>query len=270
MKDRIAVLDAPADVKDVNSLTVAATVAPKGKAADGGGAPPGLRPRQSANGFGAVYYPWILTRDVITNATVDTPPSGHMMGVYARVDGTRGVFKAPANEPVMGAIGLTTPVAPQDQGVLNPAGVNCIRSMTEGIMVWGARTVAPEASEWRYVPVRRLFSMIEKSIERGTRWVVFEPNDETLWKAIRRDSSAFLTLLWRQGALRGATADQAFFVKCDAETNPPEVIDAGQVVIVIGIAPVKPAEFVIFRIGQSSTGTSTTEGDGAKAGKAAS
>ena len=270
MKDRIAVLDAPADVKDVNSLTVAATVAPKGKAADGGGAPPGLRPRQSANGFGAVYYPWILTRDVITNATVDTPPSGHMMGVYARVNGTRGVFKAPANEPVMGAIGLTTPVAPQDQGVLNPAGVNCIRSMTEGIMVWGARTVAPEASEWRYVPVRRLFSMIEKSIERGTRWVVFEPNDETLWKAIRRDSSAFLTLLWRQGALRGATADQAFFVKCDAETNPPEVIDAGQVVIVIGIAPVKPAEFVIFRIGQSSTGTSTTEGDGAKAGKAAS
>ena len=170
----------------------------------------------------------------------------------------------------MGAIGLTTPVAPQDQGVLNPAGVNCIRSMTEGIMVWGARTVAPEASEWRYVPVRRLFSMIEKSIERGTRWVVFEPNDETLWKAIRRDSSAFLTLLWRQGALRGATADQAFFVKCDAETNPPEVIDAGQVVIVIGIAPVKPAEFVIFRIGQSSTGTTTSEGDGAKAGKAAS
>ena len=191
------------------------------------------------------------------------------MGVYARVNGMRGVFKAPANEPVMGAIGLATPVAPQDRRA-HPAGINCIRSMTEGIMVWGARTVAPEASAWRYVPVRRLFSIIEKSIEHGTRWVIFEPNDETLWKAIRRDSSAFFTLLWRQGALRGATADQAFFVKCDAETNPPEVIDAGQVVIVIGIAPVKPAEFVIFRIGQSPTGTSITESDVANAGKAAS
>jgi hypothetical protein len=269
MKDRVAVLDAPLDVKNVTQLTAAATAAPaKGKPSDGNGGG-GLRPRQSANGFGAVYYPWIQTRDVVTNAVVDTPPSGHLMGVYARVDATRGVFKAPANEPIFGAIGLTIPVAPQDQGILNPAGVNCIRSMTEGILIWGARTVAAESSEWRYIPVRRLFSMIEKSIERGTRWVVFEPNDETLWKAIRRDVSAFLTLLWRQGALRGSTADQAFFVKCDAETNPPDVIDAGQVVIVVGIAPVKPAEFVIFRIGQSSTGTSTSEGDGAKAGKAA-
>jgi phage tail sheath protein FI len=270
MKDRVAVLDAPPDVKDITKLTVAATLslAPKPgdpPPADGGG---GLRPRQSPGGYGAVYYPWILTRDVMTGETVSTPPSGHVSGVYARVDATRGVFKAPANEAVVGALGLAAPVAPQDQGVLNPAGVNCIRSLNEGVLVYGARTVAAEASEWRYVSVRRLFCMIEKSIDRGTRWVVFEPNDEVLWKAIRRDVSAFLTLLWRQGALRGATADQAFFVKCDAETNPPEVIDAGQVVIVVGIAPVKPAEFVIFRIGQSSTGSSTSEGDGAKSGKA--
>lgn len=272
MKDRIAVLDAPLAVSDVTQLTIAATVpasSAKGKAPDPSAPAGGLRPRQSNNGFGAVYYPWIQTRDAVTGATVDTPPSGHVMGVYARVDGTRGVYKAPANEPIVGAVGLSLPVAPQDQGILNPAGVNCIRSMSEGILIWGARTVAAEASEWRYVPVRRLFSMIEKSIERGTRWVVFEPNDEVLYKAIRRDASAFLTVLWRQGALRGATAEQAFFVKCDAETNPPEVVDAGQVVIVIGIAPVKPAEFVIFRIGQSSTGASTSEGDGAKAGKAA-
>lgn len=270
MKDRIAVLDSPDDVKDVTKLTIVGTVSPKaGKGADAvGGGSGGLRPRQSNNGFGAFYYPWIQTLDSITRKAVSTPPSGHLMGVYARVDGTRGVFKAPANEPIAGAIGLSAPVAPQDQGVLNPAGVNCIRSMSEGILVWGARTVAAEASEWRYVPVRRLFSMIEKSIERGTRWVVFEPNDEHLWLSIRRDVSAFLTLLYRQGALRGASEAEAFFVKCDAETNPPEVVDAGQVVIVVGIAPIKPAEFVIFRIGQSSAGASTSEsGGGAKAGK---
>jgi phage tail sheath protein FI len=272
MKDRVAVLDAPAEVPDVDKLTVVATTAPPAGSAPAAGAAPdrgGLRPRQSANGFGALYYPWIVARDAVTGQPVATPPSGHIAGIYARVDGTRGVFKAPANEPVVGATGLTVAVTPQDQGVLNPAGVNCIRSLSEGILVWGARTVAAEASEWRYVPVRRLFCMIEKSIERATRWVVFEPNDEVLWKAIRRDVSAFLTLLWRQGALRGTTAEQAFFVKCDAETNPPEVVDAGQVVIVVGIAPVKPAEFVIFRVGQSSAGSSTTESGGAAAGKAA-
>lgn len=270
MKDRVAVLDLPKDVPDVTALTQPATTAPaaSGKPGDATVAPTGLAPRKSQNGYGAVYYPWIQTKDVITGDIVDVPPSGHVAGIYARVDATRGVFKAPANEPVVGATGLTIPVPPQDQGVLNPAGVNCIRSLGEGILVWGARTVASDA-EWRYVPVRRLFCMIEKSIEQGTRWVVFEPNDEVLWKAIRRDVGAFLTLLWRQGALRGATPEQAFFVKCDAETNPPDVIDAGQVVILVGIAPVKPAEFVIFRIGQSSGGTTTTEqsGDTAKAGK---
>jgi phage tail sheath protein FI len=272
MKDRVAVLDTPKDVPDITALTQAATTAPKSGAKPAEGAPApvaALGPRKSQNGYGAVYYPWIQAKDVITGDIADVPPSGHIAGIYARVDATRGVFKAPANEPVVGATGLTIPVPPQDQGVLNPAGVNCIRSLSAGILVWGARTVASDA-EWRYVPVRRLFCMIEKSIEQGTRWVVFEPNDEVLWKAIRRDVGAFLTLLWRQGALRGTTPEQAFFVKCDAETNPPDVIDAGQVVILVGIAPVKPAEFVIFRIGQSSSGATTTEqtGEAGKAGKA--
>jgi phage tail sheath protein FI len=179
-----------------------------------------------------------------------------MAGIYARTDATRGVHKAPANEVVRGALDLTYRITPQEQGELNTNGINCIRFFpTQGIRVWGARTLADAANEWRYINVRRLFNMIEESIGRGTRWVVFEPNDMTLWKGIKRDISAFLTLQWRQGALMGATPEEAFFVQCDAETNPPEVIDAGQVVAVIGIAPVKPAEFVIFRIGQSAGGT---------------
>jgi phage tail sheath protein FI len=156
---------------------------------------------------------------------------------------------------VRGALNVTYRVTSQEQGVLNPSGVNCIRWFPrEGVLVWGARTVAEGSSEWRYLNVRRLFNMIEESIVSSTRWVVFEPNDVSLWKSIRRDVSAFLTLVWRDGALVGATPEEAFFVKCDAETNPPEVVDAGQVVIVIGIAPVKPAEFIVFRIGQHASG----------------
>ena len=166
------------------------------------------------------------------------------------------MHKAPANTTVRGALGVTQQVSRAEQDVLNPAGVNCIRFFArEGIRVWGARTLAPSASEWRYLNVRRLFNMVEESIAQNTRWVVFEPNDRPLWKAIERDVGAFLTLLWRQGALAGATPAEAFFVKCDAETNPPDVVDAGRVVTLIGIAPVKPAEFVIFQIGQSQAGT---------------
>jgi hypothetical protein len=156
---------------------------------------------------------------------------------------------------IRGALNLTYRVSQEEQAVLNPVGVNCIRLFPrEGILVWGARTVADGSSEWRYLNVRRLFNMIEESIVQSTRWVVFEPNDLSLWKSIRRDLRAFLSLVWRDGALMGATPEEAFFVKCDAETNPPEVIDAGQVVTVIGIAPVKPAEFIIFRIGQGAGG----------------
>ena len=166
-------------------------------------------------------------------------------------DGSRRVAEA-----IRGALNVSYRVTRQEQETLNPAGVNCIRFFPgEGIRVYGARTVAEGSSEWRYLNVRRLFNMIEESIARSTRWVVFEPNDRPLWKSIRRDVSSFLTLIWRQGALMGRTQEEAFFVKCDEETNTADDIDQGRVVTVIGLAPVKPAEFVIFRIGQGVGGT---------------
>jgi phage tail sheath protein FI len=183
-----------------------------------------------------------------------------LAGIYARTDATRGVHKAPANEPIRGALNVTYRVTHAEQGPLNEAGVNCIRFFpSQGIRVWGARTLADASSEWRYINVRRLFAMIEESIAQGTRWVVFEPNAVPLWKAIRRDVSAFLTLVWRDGALTGATPEEAFFVQCDDETNPAEVIDAGRLVVLVGIAPAKPAEFIIFRIGQYAGGAETEE-----------
>jgi hypothetical protein len=264
LKDRVAILDAPKDVGSIEQLVQVATATSPGHggggagAAAGGGTPsPGLRPRNSDAGFGAVYFPWITVRDPLspTGATVDVPPSGHIAGIYARTDATRGVYKAPANESVRGALDVTYRLTREEQGVLNPAGVNCIRWFpTEGIKVWGSRTLALSASNWRHVPVRRLFNMIEESIARGTRWVVFEPNDRPLWKDIRRDVSAFLRTQWRDGALMGRTAEEAFFVQCDEETNPPESIAEGRVVTVVGIAPVQPAEFIIFRIGQQAGG----------------
>jgi phage tail sheath protein FI len=202
----------------------------------------------------AVYYPWIEVADQTNKSgrTRFVPPSGHMAGIYSRVDNSRGVHKAPGNEIVRTCLGLEVNVTKGEHDLLNPIGVNVIRSFPgRGIRVWGARTLSSDAS-WRYINVRRLFNMIEQSIERGTQWVVFEPNDEFLWGRVRRDVSAFLRMVWRSGALFGSTPEQAFFVKCDAETNPPEARDLGQMVVEIGIAPVKPAEFVIFRIGQWS------------------
>lgn len=266
LKDRVCVLDAPAGADDVEALTRAAEVgaAPAAGPAPAGEArkkPAGLRPRDSDGGYGAFYFPWLRARDAIDpDRIVTMPPSGHVAGLYARNDTERGVHKAPANETVRGALGVTQTISQAEQAVLNPAGVNCIRFFSrEGVRVWGARTLAPSASNWRYLNVRRLFNMIEESIALNTKWVVFEPNDRPLWKAVQRDVGAFLTLLWRQGALAGATPEQAFFVKCDEETNPPDVIDAGQVVTVIGIAPVKPAEFVVFRIGQSTVGATVDQ-----------
>ena len=192
------------------------------------------------------------------------PPSGHIAGIWARTDATRGVHKAPANEMVRGALNLTYQLTRAELGVLNPQGVNCIRLFpSAGILVWGARTLAESSSEYRYLNVRRLVNMIEESIDEAMRWVVFEPNDQSLWKRIRRDVGAFLTMLWRDGALKGATPEEAFFVKCDEETNPPEVINEGRVVTLIGIAPVKPAEFVIFRISQWEGGTEVESEGGA-------
>lgn len=226
-------------------------------------APPGMMPQEVKEWRmqvnydttrAALYYPWIEIGDMTggNGRTRLVPPSGHMAGVYARVDNTRGVHKAPANEIVRTVLGLEVTVTKGEHDLLNPIGVNVIRSFPgRGIRIWGARTLSSDAS-WRYIPVRRLFNMIEESIERGTQWVVFEPNDPFLWGRVKRDVSAFLKVIWRTGALFGATPDQAFYVKCDEETNPPELRDLGQMVVEIGIAPVKPAEFVIFRIGQWS------------------
>lgn len=257
MKDRVAVLDAPLDVEEVDRLTDVATSTADGDGDGDGSSGEGLRPRVSEQGFAAYYFPGITVRDPLgDDELVNVHPSGHVAGVWARNDAERGVHKAPANEPIRGALNVTYRVTRDEQGILNENGVNCIRLFPrKGITIWGARTVAESASEWRYLPVRRLFSMVEESIAEATRWVVFEPNDEALWKAIRRDVSAFLRQLWRDGALMGSTPEEAFFVKCDEETNPPEVVDAGRVVTVVGLAPVKPAEFIVFRIGQHAGGT---------------
>lgn len=204
--------------------------------------------------YAAMYYPWIKLLDPNTGEKLAVPPSGHVAGIYARNDNERGVHKAPANEIVRGALEAEIALTKGEQDVLNPMGVNCLRSFTgRGLRVWGARTISSDPA-WRYVNVRRLFNYVEKSIERGTQWVVFEPNDPDLWARVRRDVTAFLTGVWRDGALFGLTPQEAFFVKCDAETNPPDVRDRGQLVIEIGLAPVKPAEFVIFRLSQFSGG----------------
>lgn len=271
LQDRIAILDSPADVSGIDALTRVATaplpvvgghsVEPAPADAEG----EGLRPRVSDRGFGAFYFPHITIRDPLAPKNlINTAPSGHIAGVYARIDSTRGVYKAPANENLRGALNVTYRVTREEQATLNVNGVNCIRFFPQqGILIWGSRTVADSSSEWKYIPVRRLFTMVENSIARSTRWVVFEPNDYTLWKAIKRDATAFLTLLWRDGALMGKTPDQAFFVRCDEETNPKEVVDAGMVVTVIGMAAVKPAEFVIFRIGHHAGGADVQAEGGA-------
>ncbi len=258
LKDRVAILDSPEKVEDLQKLV---TVADSGGPAPTPATPSGgVRPRDSKGGYGTFYYPWIIIRDPITGDQVSAPPSGHLAGIWARSDSTRGVHKAPANEPVRGALGVTHALTRQEQAELNPAGVNVIRFFPrQGVLVWGARTL--EKDEFRYLNVRRLFNMVEESIATSTRWIVFEPNDRTLWKSIRRDITAFLTGLWRDGALMGRTPQEAFFVKCDEETNPPESINEGKVITLIGIAPVKPAEFIIFRISQFEGGVEVqTEG----------
>jgi uncharacterized protein len=204
--------------------------------------------------FAALYYPWIEVQDPLTNQPIMVPPSGHVAGLWCRTDATRGVHKAPANEVCLGANGLGFQITQAEQGGLNKVGINCIRAFPgRGIRVWGARTMSSDP-EWRYINVRRLFNFVSESIMEGTQWSVFEPNDEKLWIQLRIAASNFLTRVWSDGALFGSTPAQAFYVKCDSETNPPEVIEAGQVICEIGIAPVKPAEFVIFRLSQFSGG----------------
>ena len=209
--------------------------------------------------YAALYWPWLRVFDPATNANIHVPPSGHVAGVWGRNDDTRGVHKAPANEVVRGALAPVCDLTAREQELLNPEGVNCIRAFAgRGVRVWGARTLSSDP-EWRYLNVRRLFNYLEESILAGTQWVVFEPNDDALWAKIRRTISAFLTNEWRKGSLFGLTPDEAFFVKCDRETNPQEGIDLGQVVCEIGVAPVKPAEFVIFRLSQFAGGAAVAE-----------
>jgi len=206
--------------------------------------------------FAALYYPWLTCFDPASGRTAPMPPSGHLAGVWARNDATRGVHKAPANEVVRGAVEVANQITKGEHDLLNPVGVNCIRAFPgRGIRVWGARTLSSDPA-WRYVNVRRLFNYVESSILGGTSWVVFEPNDPDLWGRMRRTISGFLYRVWLDGALFGTTPEQAYYVKCDDETNPSEVIEAGQVVCEIGIAPVKPAEFVVFRLAQLPSGTS--------------
>jgi phage tail sheath protein FI len=201
--------------------------------------------------YAAMYFPRIQVFDPVSNGSLYVAPSGHMAGIYARVDTQRGVHKAPANEVVLGAVGLEARLGKADQDGLNPAGINVIRNLNGNITVWGARTLGGDANnEWKYINVRRLFLFLRDSIDAGTQWVVFEPNDLSLWAKITRNVTAFLTNVWRSGALFGATPQEAFYVRCDATTNPPEVRDLGQVVTEIGVAVVRPAEFVVFRISQ--------------------
>ncbi|MGC0418070.1 phage tail sheath family protein [Embleya sp. AB8] len=209
--------------------------------------------------YATVYYPWIKVFDPATGRNTLVPPSGHVAGVWARSDGERGVHKAPANEVIRGAVDLEIRLAKGEQDLLNPIGVNCIRAFPgRGIRIWGARTLSSDPA-WRYLNVRRLFNYLEESILLGTQWVVFEPNDDRLWSSIRRNVTAFLTEEWRRGALFGRTAEEAFYVRCDRQNNPQESIDLGRVVCEIGVAPVKPAEFVVFRLAQFSDSTSLVD-----------
>ena len=236
-KDRFAILDG---VQNPANL-VAADISPTG--------------RSEAASYAAIYFPWIRVFDPVTSTIISVPPSGHLAGIYARNDATRGVHKAPANEGVLGAIGLDRRVSTAQQDGLNPEGINVIREFNGAIRVWGARTRADEAhSDFRYISTRRFFNFLRESIDEGTQFVVFEPNTPALWARIIRSVGDFLLGQWRIGALFGETPQQAFFVKCDADTNPPDVREAGQVVTEIGVAIVKPAEFVIFRIQQITGG----------------
>ncbi|MEG4495021.1 phage tail sheath subtilisin-like domain-containing protein [Microcoleus sp. D3_18_C4] len=210
--------------------------------------------------YAAFYFPWIQIFDPATKTAhpdgdglIYVPPSGHIAGIYARVDAQRGVHKAPANEVVLGGLGLKQNISKNQQGGLNPQGINCIRNLNGNIRVWGARTIGgDENGEFKYINVRRLFNYLKKSIDHGTQWTVFEPNSPELWAKIRRNVTSFLMTVWRSGALFGSTPEQAFYVKCDEETNPPELREQGQVITEIGVAIVKPAEFVIFNLSQWS------------------
>lgn len=240
MGERFGILDGHFEVAQGEDLTVTA-----------------IRTANNTN-YGALYFPWIKVFDRATQLTqpdgdgdIFVAPSGAMAGIYSRVDHERGVHKAPANEVVRGALGTKYRISRNLQDGLNPLGINCIREINDNITVWGARTLGGDKNlDLKYINVRRTLIFLRKSIDQGTQWVVFEPNEYSLWAKIVRNVTAFLTVVWRDGALFGASPAEAFYVKCDAETNPPENRELGRVTTEIGVAIVRPAEFVIFRISQ--------------------
>jgi uncharacterized protein len=198
----------------------------------------------------AMYYPWVKALDPVTRREINLPPSGFVAGIYARNDIERAVWKAPANEVVNLALGFEQTLNKAQQEVLNPEGVNCFRYFEgRGNRLWGARTISSDP-EWKYVNIRRYFAYLERSIDKGTQWAVFEPNGESLWTNVRRTIEDFLLNEWQSGALLGEKPEKAFFVKCDRSTMSQNDLDNGRLICLIGVAPLKPAEFVIFRIGQ--------------------
>ncbi|GAC1361320.1 MAG: phage tail sheath family protein [Actinomycetota bacterium] len=219
--------------------------------------PPGLLPtaalafrNERSSSYGALYYPWITIASPVDGSPLNVPPAGHMCGVWARTDNDRGVFKSPANEVVRTALDFEVRINKAQQELLNPDGVNCLRFFPgPGFLVWGARTLS-EDPEWKYLSVRRYFAYLEHSIDRGTQWVVFEVNNEALWAAVRHTVEDFLLSEWKSGALMGTDPKQAYMVRCDRSTMTQNDLDNGRLVCVIGVAVAKPAEFVIFRIGQ--------------------
>jgi uncharacterized protein len=233
MKFRFAIVDAPR-ILDLSSFE------PRNAIAD--------------TQYAAFYFPWIAISDPRTGALKEVPPGGHVLGVYARNDEERGVFKAPTNESLRGVVQLTAHIDDSTQDPLNLRGINAIREFPgRGIRVWGARTLS-SSSLWKYVSVRRLFIFLERSIYEGTQWVVFEPNDERLWARVRDTIRLFLRTQWRLGALMGRREDEAFFITCDRSTMTQDDILNGRLICEVGIAPVRPAEFVIFRISQLTGG----------------
>ena len=229
---RFAVLDIPKDAKKIEDIIAHRNI--------------------FDTNYAALYHPWLKVFDPLDKKNISIPPSGSVLGIYARSDNTRGVHKAPANEVVRGCVGLECQFNTGEQDILNPKGVNLIRAFAgQGIRVWGART-ATSNSSWKYINVRRLFIFIEESIKANTNWAVFEPNDEVLWVRVQRTISVFLTNLWRGGSLAGTSPEEAFFVHIGRDTMSQDDIDNGRLICVIGVAPVKPAEFVIFRISQKT------------------
>jgi hypothetical protein len=210
--------------------------------------------------YGALYYPWLREKAAdFSGRDLFVPPSGHVAGVYARVENREGVGRAPANEPLDGVVEFEFCLTDAAQSILNPKGVNCLRSFPgRGLLVWGARTLSPDPL-WRYVSVRRLALSIIKQILVNLRWTVFEPNDAALWRKIVATLTTYMRDLFRRGALAGAKPEEAFFVKCDAETNTPDIVAAGQAVTQIGFAPARPAEFIYVTIKRTTESVSVRE-----------